>query len=325
MTSLRVLIFENQPVQRRILVKALQRLKIADVIEAGDCEQAMALLLRSGRVDILFCDLSQRGIDCIEFLSYARQLNLAKTVVLSFELLPNLSRTIWHMPSISGLKIIGVLSKPLELSNLRHILRQYEMDSLENSDRSPIPQKLPSEHEVRRGIEAGEFHAWYQPKLNMRSGHLVGVEALARWQHPARGLLMPKDFLAAILAYDLIDDMFKHMLEQGLILLSRLRRLGLTLELAFNLHASQLTDRTLSNHIKKSLDRYKIPGSTLMFELVENGLLNAPLQAQENLMRLRLTGCGLSIDDFGVGFSSLTLLGELPFTQIKFGGGGSGS
>ncbi|AZC53299.1 EAL domain-containing response regulator [Pseudomonas chlororaphis] len=303
-----------------MLVKALQRLGIFDVVQASDCEQAMTLLLRSGRVDIVFCDLAERCLDCVEFFHYASQLNLAKSVVLSFELLPNLSRTIWQMPSLSGLKVLGVLGKPLELRSLQRLLHQYDLFSSPPLSRLPPPQKLPSEQDVRRGLEAGEFHAWYQPKLDMRSGRLAGVEALARWRHPIRGLLMPKDFLAAVLAYDLIDDMFKHMLQQGLNLLSQLRRRGVTLELAFNLHASQLTDRRLSSHITQALSRYGLHGTTLMFELVENGLLNASLVTQENLLRLRLLGCGLSIDDFGVGFSSLALLGELPFTQIKLGG-----
>lgn len=179
---------------------------------------------------------------------------------------------------------------------------------------------LPSELDIQRGLALGEFRAWYQPKLNMRTGQLVGAEALVRWEHPARCVLLPDSFLAAVLAYDLIDDMFRLLLEQGLNLLCLLRRQSMQLELAFNLHASQLLDDTLVTHIQLALGRYGFSGSSLVFEVAENGLLNASLTVQKNLLRLRMLGCVLSIDDFGDGFSSLKLLCQLPFNQLKLDG-----
>jgi EAL domain-containing protein (putative c-di-GMP-specific phosphodiesterase class I) len=92
------------------------------------------------------------------------------------------------------------------------------------------------------------------------------------------------------------------------------------LQLAFNLHASQLTHSALVEHIKRALERHGFNGSVLMLELAENGLLDCPPGTQENLLRLRLLGCGLAVDDFGVGFSSLKLMCQLPFTQIKLDG-----
>lgn len=184
---------------------------------------------------------------------------------------------------------------------------------------SPV-KPLPSELEIQRGLALGEFRAWYQPKFVMHTGQLAGVEALVRWEHPARGVLLPEDFLAAVLAYDLIDDMFKQLLEQGLSLLGVLRRQALQLQLAFNLHASQLQGDTLVAHIQWALGRHGFSGSSLVFELAENGLLNSSPSIQENLLRLRLLGCGLAIDDFGDGFSSLKLLCQLPFNQLKLDG-----
>lgn len=179
---------------------------------------------------------------------------------------------------------------------------------------------LPTELEIQLGLALGEFRAWFQPKFDLCTGQLAGVEALVRWEHPARGLLLPEDFLAAVLAYDLIDDMFKQLLEQGLGLLGVLRRQGIELELAFNLHASQLLCGALVAHIQRALGQHGFSGASLMFEVAENGLLNASTAVQENLLRLRMLGCGLSIDDFGNGFTSLKLLCQLPFNQLKLDG-----
>lgn len=186
---------------------------------------------------------------------------------------------------------------------------------------SPRVKPLPSELEIQRGLALGEFRAWFQPKFVIRTGQLAGAEALVRWEHPARGVLLPEDFLAAVLAYDLIDDMFKQLLEQGLSLLGILRRQQLQMELAFNLHASQLLGGSLVAHIQWALGRHGFCGSVLRFEFAENGLLNSAPAVQENLLRLRVLGCGLSIDDFANGFSSLKLLCQLPFNQLKLDGG----
>ncbi|MGY1880591.1 EAL domain-containing protein [Pseudomonas reactans] len=179
---------------------------------------------------------------------------------------------------------------------------------------------LPTEDEVRRGLALGEFRAWFQPQLHLHSKAVTGVEALVRWEHPARGVLLPADFLGAVLAYDLIDQMFTQLLEQGLGLLGILRHQGVSLTLAFNLHASQLASPALVEHIRKALERHRFKGSTLTFELAENGVLVCAPQTRENLLRLKLLGCGLSLDDFGLGFSSLKSLCQLPFNQIKLHG-----
>nr|WP_238350025.1 EAL domain-containing protein [Pseudomonas sp. SWRI111] len=179
---------------------------------------------------------------------------------------------------------------------------------------------LPDEEDIRRGLALGEFRAFFQPKFLLATGQVAGAEVLARWQHPTKGLLLPKDFLAAVLAYDLIDEMFKQLLEQGLSLLGMLQRDGRSLEMSFNLHASQLLETGLIDHIRQALKRYGVSATSLTFELAENGLLEIQPRIQEGLLRLRVMGCGLSIDDFAVGFSSLKLLCQLPFTEIKLDG-----
>ncbi len=122
------------------------------------------------------------------------------------------------------------------------------------------------------------------------------------------------------MAYDLLDEMFKQLLDQGIALLGRLRKQGIELGLAFNLTVSQLVRNELVEHIVQTLHQYGVSGSTLMFEVSENSLLDLPASALENLQRLHQMGCGLSIDDFGTGFSSLRLLAQLPFDQLKLDG-----
>jgi EAL domain-containing protein (putative c-di-GMP-specific phosphodiesterase class I) len=315
MISLRVLVLENQLPKRKAITDALTGLGVRAVFHAGECDKAIDIIRRTDGVDIVVCDLSSEKIGYFDFLLEAGRERLVNAVVLCSALEPQLLRAVERINVLSQIRLIGIISADDSVQNLGSILRNY---AKRKALALPIPLdtfKLPSEPEVRKGLEAGEFKAWFQPKFDLRTGELAGVEALARWEHPSRGLLLPQEFLSAVLAYDLIDEMFKQVFAQGLDLLVCLPRRNL--QIAFNLHASQLANSDLALFIENALKAHDLPGASLMFEVAENGLLEMPVVTMNSLLRLRLLGCGLSVDDFGMGFSSLTLLCQLPFNQLK--------
>jgi EAL domain-containing protein (putative c-di-GMP-specific phosphodiesterase class I) len=170
---------------------------------------------------------------------------------------------------------------------------------------------------VQRGLDNGEFEAFYQPKVTLEGQQLVGAEVLARWTHPQWGVLSPAHFLSVMEQHDLIDRMFWQLFEQGLALHQRLAAQGQVVNLAFNLHPAQLACNSLTERIPMLLKRAQVPPARVMFEITESGLISAPASSLENLVRLRMLGCGLAMDDFGAGYSSLDRLSELPFSQIK--------
>ncbi|NCE83787.1 EAL domain-containing protein [Pseudomonas sp. Q1] len=320
MTSLRVLVLDNHSLQRNRMVSALQCSGVSDILLASSGKQALASMQRQGGVDIVLFDLIGQQMDCLDFLNCAKRLSLVQVIIIYCEFLPQLRRAIEHMVSFSGLKLLGILSTPIHVESLQKILLHFKCGYLQDVH-IPVPAKtLPSESDIRRGLALGEFCAFYQPKLMLADSRVAGVEVLACWQHPVHGLLLPKDFLAAVLAYDLIDEMFKQLLEKGLGLLRILDREEHPLELSFNLHASQLEGSALIEHIRQALLFHNLPGAKLTFELAENGLLEMSPDVQENLLCLRMMGGGLSIDDFGVGFSSLKSLCQFAFTEIKLDG-----
>lgn len=319
----RVLVLDNRDFARKVLVRMLHKMGARDVLQARDPEDAMVKMCLQAGVDIVLCDLKSHGHDRMEFLSNASCSGMVRAVALYGELQPQLHRALEQMETLAGLHLLGVMREPIQFRTLQLMLHRYERTQT-LSPPSPSPSRthriLPSEDEVRRGLALGEFRAWYQPQVQLSSRQVQCVEVLVRWEHPNLGVLLPGDFIAAVLAYKLIDQMFLQLLEQGLSLLGVLRKQGEKLGLAFNLHATQLADSALIQHIKHALDQHGFNGTTLVFELGENGLLGCAPDTHENLLRLRLLGCGLSIDNFGSGFSSLKLLCKLPLTQIKLDG-----
>lgn len=153
------------------------------------------------------------------------------------------------------------------------------------------------------------------------NGHDLRLEVLARWRHPEKGLLTPGYFLQALEHHDLMDELFLRLFEQGLILRQKLASLNLPLTMSFNLQPSQLSNPILSQAIKVLLRAHECPAQSIILEITETGTLNPCSVAMNNLLQLKLLGCGLSMDDFGTGFSSLERLCDVPFTELKLDAG----
>ena len=313
----RVLVLDDYAFTRSIHVMMLRRLGVTDVLQATDAKQALRELQASGGVDIVLCDLVGRDFDHLEFLQQAARAGLVRAVALCSTLQPSVSRALERTALLVGLELLGVMSQPMRMRPLHRMIQQYRQRWGELKVHPEVSKQAPCANEIRRGLVQGEFQAWYQPRVALREGTFKGVEALVRWVHPTRGVLLPRDFLAEVLACNLIEEMFEQVLQQGLAFLSEMRRQNTHIEMAFNLHATQMASDALVDHIQCALKRYELPGSLLIFEVAESGLLDLEPKVRDNLLRLRMLGCGLAIDDFGLGFSSLQLLCRLPFSQIK--------
>lgn len=316
MPGIRVLILEDQPFQRLVAVSALRNAEIGQIYEAADGDEALAALKESGGVDVAICDLHMRGMDGLTFLHHASQSGLLHSVILSSDLDPVLRQATASMILSLGLEFLGDLGKPFNLGRAKALLQRYRRPEPHLTAPTESPKPL-SVSDIVRGLNNGEFEAYYQPKVDLGSGRLRGAEVLARWNHPQLGILPPARFLSIMEANELIGQLFSALLSQGIALQRQLTQLSQPVELAFNLHVSQLASVELVKQVSQSLEQFHLPASGLLFEVTESGLILAPASSLETLLRLRLLGCGLAMDDFGAGYSSLERLCEFPFSQIK--------
>ena len=175
----------------------------------------------------------------------------------------------------------------------------------------------PGADELRQGLADCAFVGFYQPQLSLKNGTICGLEVLARWQHPHKGLLTPGDFLHALEHHNLMNQLFLRLFEQGLALRQKLACLNLPLTMSFNLQPSQLSNPMLSQAIKVLLRVHECPAQRITFEITETGTLDTCSIVMSNLVQLKLLGCGLSMDDFGTGFSTLERLCDVPFSELK--------
>jgi diguanylate cyclase (GGDEF)-like protein len=171
--------------------------------------------------------------------------------------------------------------------------------------------------ELRRGIEGGELVVHYQPKADLESGNIVGVEALVRWQHPERGFVPPNDFISVAERTGLIKPLSRYVLAEAIRQCRAWNDSGLELHVAVNLTIPDLLDLELPDRIAALLEKHAVPAEQLELEITESTILADPFRVRSVLTRLNEMGLRLAIDDFGTGYSSLAYLKRLPVQTIK--------
>lgn len=316
MQDLKILVLEDEPFQRLVAVTALEKLKFGTILQAADGDEALAIVAGCSHVDIVLCDLKMAGMDGLAFLRHVADSGKVRAVALCSGLDPILRQTTVLMIHCLGLSFLGDVGKPFNTEIFNQLFNRYKAHC-NSRPRSLLPIELPTLSDVLQGLDDGAFEAYYQPKVTLQGEVLVGAEVLARWVHPRWGVMAPAHFLPVMEEYNLIDRMFWHLFEQGLALHQQLAAQGLLINLAFNLHPTQLACSTLTKRVPFLLKRAQVPASSVIFEITESVLLSASASSLENLVRLRILGCGLAMDDFGAGYSSLDRLSELPFNEIK--------
>jgi diguanylate cyclase (GGDEF)-like protein/PAS domain S-box-containing protein len=178
--------------------------------------------------------------------------------------------------------------------------------------------RLRMENDLRRAIERGELEIHYQPQIDLASGAVVAAEALLRWRHPRKGLVLPNAFIPLAEETGLIVPLGEWVLDEACRQAAQWQREGIgPLRVAVNISARQLRRPGLDRAVRHALAESGLPPPCLELELTESSVMHDPPRAQAVLQSLRELGVLLSIDDFGTGYSSLAYLKRLPLDRLK--------
>ncbi len=177
--------------------------------------------------------------------------------------------------------------------------------------------RLRTLEELRLALVDNQFELYYQPKVDLATGDVRGVEALVRWNHPTRGLLRPDAFLELIEETGLMSVLTQIVLTKALDQAARWQAANEPLTIAVNLSASCLVDRDLPDRVGAMIAARGLPSAVLTLEVTEEFLLVDRDRAKDILHRLRALGIRISVDDFGTGYSSLAYLRDLPIDELK--------
>ncbi|WP_232464614.1 EAL domain-containing response regulator [Bordetella genomosp. 8] len=320
-----VLIVDDSAVHRMHIASLCRKLGIDAVHEAVGGTTALALLERlSPRPSVMIVDIEMPGMDCIELLEQLLIRDVIPDLVIASGRESAMIDSVVSVAAGMGFQVLAGLEKPLTLAGLSDALDMRGVRTpgglaaaggvAANAPDSAthIPPSM-----LEAALRDGQIRVHYQPKADIRTGLIRGVEALARWTHPELGDIAPARFVPLAERYGLIHPFTFIVMEQALAQVSRWSRRGLRLSLAVNLSPLLLDWPGLANGILEVVERFQVPPGQLVFEITESSLVEADSAARGLLARLRLRGFGLSIDDYGTGFSSMQQLTRVPFTELK--------
>jgi EAL domain-containing protein (putative c-di-GMP-specific phosphodiesterase class I) len=166
-------------------------------------------------------------------------------------------------------------------------------------------------------VEGERLVLHYQPQVDLRNGEIVAAEALVRWPHPRLGLIPPLEFLPLAEEAGLMGPLTRLVLDQAIAQCAIWRAAGSRIAMSVNVSSSNLLDPGFIDVVKGTLRRHGVPASGLVLEMTETTIIRDFAACQSVIEELRSLGLGVSIDDFGSGFTSLAYLGRLPITELK--------
>ncbi|MXO61630.1 EAL domain-containing protein [Qipengyuania oceanensis] len=187
----------------------------------------------------------------------------------------------------------------------------------EESNQSDALWKLSLQGRIDRALDRGEIYLVYQPKVDISTGQMVGVEALVRWNDPARGQISPAFFIQECERAGRMDHLTQFVLDEAVKAAVLLRGHGIDAKMSVNISATLLRDNRVERMVQQTLREHNLPAHLLVLELTETARILDLDHAVTVLERLRLTGCSISIDDFGVGAANLEVIYKLPLDELK--------
>jgi len=268
-------------------------------------------------VSLILLDLMMPAMDGIEVLRLLGKLGCNANIVLISGISMRVLETAEKLAQALDLKIAGRLQKPFGLAALESVLRSNVPQPAAQEAKLAEPITL-TEQDVLAAARKNEFVLYYQPQIDLRSGEVEGLEALARWLHPERGVLAPDTFIPRLESVGGIDEFCWRMADRGL---SEAAQFAVNAKaaprLALNVSLQSLRDLKFPDTFVELAQKHHVPNESIMVEITESSLMNEPSHALDVLTRLRMKNVQLSIDDFGTGYAMMQHLVSIPATELK--------
>ncbi len=278
-----------------------------DVITA-DSADAFREQLANRNPALILLDLQMPGMDGIEALRYLGRIGADAGIVLASGMDQRVLVSARQLGDQLGLRMLGTLQKPAMLEDIESLLLKH----VEPTERITV-------EDLRRAIEEHELIVHYQPKVvrTQKDWQVRSAEALVRWRHPRLGLLLPGEFLPLAEQSGLIVGVTDFVLTDAIRQIGHWRQRGLDLGAAVNLSPRLVQDLEFPDRLGLILREFDAAAEQLTLEVTEAASLDDPDLVMDIFTRLRVRGVGLSLDDFGIGTSSLTQLYKMPFSEVK--------
>lgn len=266
--------------------------------------------------DLILLDLQLEHHDGIDVIRELDHSNVKTPIILCSGMDINVINASRDLLKEHNLTCYGQLQKPFSYAQLLEAISVIE-DSKSAKPAAKVnrPTPLLTNQDIADAIDQQWFTVYYQPQINPSTGHISGIECLARMNHPEKGICGPYEFISQIKEFGLMDTFTKQIIKKGLKELSRAPVSKDTI-FSFNLDAHSINSSFLMR-LLDCLIEFAIPPSKICLEITELSALEINAEVKSILTKLRIRGFSLSMDDFGTGYSTIQELNELPFNEVK--------
>lgn len=312
-----MLLVEDDEFQRKLLTTQLESLGVMEVIPFTNGLEAIdQIKIRELYDALILLDLNMPIMDGVTFVSLLKDTPFRGSILLVSGEDERIRESTSRISKSYGLKVLGSLKKPISKEQLGSLLQK----PLEND--TPVKRARPerkkySVERFRQAIQTGELYNEYQPKVDVKTGKLYGVEALVRWAHPDDGRVPPIEFIGLAEENGLIEQLFEEVIDSAFSDWWQWAEEGLNISLALNVSIENLQTVNFIKFIENKIQETAFPSEKLILEITESTLMKEYELVLNILTRLRLRQVNLSIDDFGTGHSSMIQLRDIPFNELK--------
>jgi EAL domain-containing protein (putative c-di-GMP-specific phosphodiesterase class I)/AmiR/NasT family two-component response regulator len=314
-----LLVVDDNIVQRMQVVALCREQGVEMIYEAASGAEALQLLsLLVLPPDVIIVDLEMPVMDGVELIELLHQRRLTLPLIVASSREAVLIEAVETMARNLGFPVVAGIRKPLQRETLAAAFEAWNRErAAPDVVTRGAAEAAFTARDLEAAIGAGAIAVHYQPKVDMVKGVVCGVEALARWTHPTLGEIRPDRFVALAEREGLIRELTWAVLRQAFGVAARWNAQGLRLSMAVNLSPCLLEDPTLVRELSALLDQHGLEARQVVLEITESSVVDCMGVALGVLARLRLKGFGLSIDDYGTGFSSMQQLARIPFSELK--------
>ncbi|WBS00721.1 EAL domain-containing response regulator [Pseudoduganella sp. SL102] len=313
--ALQFLVAESEPVQRELLAGLLRSAGAQHIHFAPDGHAALrALHGAAPAIDIVVMDLGLAGMDGLELIRRLAEDRCRAGLIVVGAQSGDILFSVETMALAYGVDLLGAVAKPVSAPRLEALVANYTRPP-ETAAGAPVTPFTFAE--VGKGLQAREFDPFFQPRIELETGQVKGLEMFARWRHPKLGVLGPAAFMPALEAAGRIDFLDWSMIEKSVAACRTLHDQGMPVSFSINVDPGTLSHPQFIAQIGACLERHRILPGYITFEITESSVLQTDPHFLERLLRLRMMGFGLAIDDYGTGRSNLQLLASIPFSELK--------
>jgi EAL domain-containing protein (putative c-di-GMP-specific phosphodiesterase class I) len=312
----KILVLDDDPFTLKLLINMLANLGCNSATVCDNGRIALEEIdSQNGHPDLILLDLNMPEMDGVEFVRRLADRHYSGDIILISGESERMLLTAVTLVQAHKIPVLGHLHKPITQEGLAALLEKWSPPS---QGELRVAKKIYSADEVRIAIANGELVNYYQPKVMVATGRVMGVETLVRWRHPRDGMVLPGQFIGVAETHGLIDGLSRVVLAGALTQAKAWQEAGLVLQLAVNLSMNNLASLDFADFAAEQATAVGVPPQQIVLEVAENLIPAQDLCATlETLARLHLKRFRLSIDDFGIGHSSLSQLRDIPFDELK--------